>query len=230
MNTHKICLKWLNDDVKQIELEIFDGKQPVKIICPMSGGGLPDGFEPEDADKNPLFRARNLLAEICCDNKDIDNNGIYSGYGILKDNSSILACLICWPINERASHDGEIVVKSIPDKARQVIVERIREMAGYWQLTTQGNKCSAKAFAEYAVKNYRWIFDFNITQTTTSISRINRDALELEWYWVNGDKQSFERKRNQLVDKVGSYVVCRYCTNIKTYGKFIGGEVMGGKR
>ena len=211
MSTTKICLKWLSNDAKQIELKLSDGGAPIVYPSEESRRQLQSGSEDSSY---PVFRRVVEMFENLCDDK---GKGIYSRYGIFNDDSSVLACLICWPVNEGDSNE-EVSVERIPREARQSIAESIRHMAGYWKLSMEG-KCTEEEFAKYAVDNYRWIFDFNVTPEVTSLSCINRDALELEWYWVNQDKSSFEKKYRQLAAQIGDYKANRYCKNIETYGK-----------
>lgn len=208
MSTTKICLKWLGNDAKQIEIKLSDGGAPIVYPSEESRRQLQCGYEDSFC---PVFRR---VVEIF--EKLYEDKGIYSRYGILKDDSSVLACLICWPVNEGDNSKG-VSVEMIPNKARQSITESIRHMTGYWELSTEG-RCTEEEFANYAVANYRWIFDFNVTPTVTSLSCINRDALELEWYWINHDISSFEKKCEQLAAQIGADRVNGYRKNIMTYG------------
>lgn len=209
MNKTLISLKWLNHDVKQIELKLSDGDAPIIYPSEESCRQLQSRYEDEFS---PMF-----LRVIKLFEHRYGDKGMYSRYGIFRDDSSVLACLICWPVNEGDKNEN-ISIERIPCEAQQSIAESIRHMTGYWKLSTEG-KCTEDVFADYVVDNYRWIFDFNVTPTVTSLSCINRDALELEWYWFNHDEISFENKYNQLVAQIGIDKTKRYCRNIVTYGK-----------
>ena len=209
MSTTKICLKWLGNDAKQIEIKLSDGGAP--IVYPSEESRRQSLNKSEDEFCPMFFRVIKIFEKL------YGRNGIYSRHGIFNDDSSVLKCLICWPVNEGDGNEY-ISVERIPREARQSIAEAIRHMAGYWKLSTEG-RCTEEDFANSAVDNYRWIFDFNVTPEMTSLSCINRDALELEWYWVNQDKSSFEKKYRQLAAQIGDYKANRYCKNIETYGK-----------
>jgi hypothetical protein len=211
MSTTNICLKWLGTDARQIELKLSDGGAPIVYPSEESRSQLQGRYEDEFC---PVFRRVVEIFERLYGNK-----GIYSRYGIFKDDSSVLACLICWPVNEGDNSKG-VSVERIPREARQSIAESIMHMAGYWKLST-GGRCTEAEFANYAVANYRWIFDFNVTPTVTSLSCINRDALELEWCWFNQDRSSFEKKCEQLAAQIGADNVNSYRKNIVTYGKHV---------
>lgn len=213
-----VSLKWLNDDVEQIEIEIRDGKEPSRIVYPRQEDIEEAQYEYVRGEF--FYRILNKFEEL------YGKEGILSRYGVLKDDSSVLANLICWPRDHQTIYDGYIAVDKIPVKAKCRLVEEIRQMALDWKLSNDGISAEPMAgdFAEFAVDNYRWLFNFEVPTVATSLLSVNRDALELEWYVFNNDDVNIQKKFSALCDDkdgVGSYMANRWMTSITENKQFL---------
>ena len=209
-----LILKWLNDDVKQIEIEIRDGKEPSRIVYPRQEDIEEAQYEYVRGEF--FYRILNKFEEL------YGKEGFLSRYGVLKDDSSVLANLICWPRDHQIMNDGYIAVDKIPVKARCRLVEEIRQMALDWKLSNDRISAEPMAgdFAKFAVDNYTWLFNFEVPTVATSLLSVNRDALELEWYVFNHDDRKVQQKFSELADDksgVGLYQAKRWQTIIDTY-------------
>lgn len=208
-----LSLKWLNDDVDQIEIEIRDGKEPSRIVYPRQGDC--EEAQYEYARGEFFLRILNKFEDL------YGEHGILSRYGVLKDDSSILANLICWPRDHQTMNDGYIAVDKIPVKVKCRLVEEVRQMAFDWKLSDcikLDLEPMVTAFARFEVDNYIWLFNFEVPTEEKSLLNINKDALELEWYVFNHDDSKVKEKFSALVDdKKGdcSYLANRWWTNIQ---------------
>ena len=197
MNKPVIKVKWIDSTLKQIEIEIRDGKEPSRIVCPKPENCEEPLYEREEF----FFRIRRRLEEL------YGKHGILSYYGILKDNDEILEELICWPRNHQVMDDKNISVDNIPDETSQILFENIRKMALGWKLPNDMEidvERMASVFAKFEVNNYIWLF--NVKTDSRSLLNINKDALELEWYVFNHDDNNFQKKYAVLTD--GASGIC----------------------
>ena len=207
-----LSLKWLNDDVEQIEIEIRDGKEPSRIVYPKPENceGKQCEYEPEKFFLSLINIFEDLYGEY----------GTLSRYGIFKGASAVLANLVCWPRNHPIMYDGNISVDKIPDVARYRLIEKIRQMVSGWKLSGYVEfdvESMATAFARFEIDNYIWLFDFEVPTEAKSLLNINKDALELEWYVFNHDDVNTQKKFSALCDGkdgVGSYMANRWMTSI----------------
>lgn len=208
-----LSLKWLDDDVKQVEIEIRDGKEPSRIVYP----------KPKDIEESQYEYAR---GEFFLRIRDVfkvlyGEHDILSEYGIFRDDSAVLKELICWPRNHQAIDDGNISVDKIPDASRAKLMENIRQMALGWKLSDDIEfdvEPMAATFARFEVDNYIWLFNFEVPTEAKSLLSINKNALEFEWYVFNHDKSNVQKKFSALVEDksgVGSYLANRWWTNIQ---------------
>lgn len=185
-----IVLRWSDDKLTRIEIEVRDGKAPVRMVYPK----LEDCDEREyDCKLDEFFsRIRTFFA------KTYGNLGVYGPYGIFTDNSALLAGLVLWQNN-----DEKVQVEEISSDVRRRIAEMIKEMVLGWDLSIKDHKCSVDKFVGYVVDNSRWLFDFNVSAKAKSLFNINKDALELEWYVINDDRVNSDKKFMTLVDNLG---------------------------
>ena len=192
-----ITLRWFDDDLKRIEIEVRDGKAPERMVYPR----LEDCDEKEfDCKLGEFFsRIRTFLA------KEYGRCGVYGPYGIFADDSAILAGLVLWQNN-----DENVQVEEISYNGRRKIAEMIKKMVLSWSLSVDIPKCSVDTFVEYVMDNYRWLFDFKISSKVKSLLNINKDALELEWYVINDDRVNGDRKFKSLVESIGLNMARRY--------------------
>lgn len=214
MDKTTISLKWINNESGQIEIELLDGNQPERLIYPFQKNAKESQDQYEYIRRAFFLRIRDELKKL------YGERGMLSEYGILKDDSDLLKCLICWPIDHQKIPDGKVSVEKIPANLRIDIINKISQMASGWGLSNAAANISASGFAEYAVDNYRWLFDFEISTVSKSLLNINKDALELEWYVFNHDDRKVQQKFSELAyDKsgVGLYQAKRWQTIIDTY-------------
>jgi len=195
MNKTVIKVKWIDSTLKQIEIEIRDGKEPSRIVYPRQEDIEEAQYEYVRGEF--FYRILNKFEEL------YGKHGILSCYGILKNNSDILKELICWPRNHQVMEDKNISVDHIPDEAHQILFGNIRKMALGWKVSSDMEidvEHMASVFAKFEVDNYIWLF--NCSADSKSLLNINKDAIELEWYEFNHDDKSFQKKFAGLIDGV----------------------------
>ena len=211
MSEPVISLKWVDDDLRQIKIIVADGQEPSDIVYPRPGNC------DEKEYRAVLEKMFNRIIEAF--KRDFPPHGIYSAYGVLGDESDTLASLVKW--QEKSNF---VSVEKIPALTSERIEETIKQLALGWGLsnTSIDLESTANAFAKSTVKNFRWLFDFEISTAPKSLFNINKDALELEWYVLNHDKESADKKFAELSDKdkgIGSYKAHRLESCINAYAR-----------
>jgi len=213
MNKPVIRVKWHDNDLKQIEIENRDGKEPSRIVYPK-----PENCEGKQYEYEP---EKFFLSLIDIFEELHGEHGILSRYGIFKGASAVLASLVCWPRDHQAIDHGNISVDKIPGKVRDRLIENVRQMALGWKLSDNIKldvEPMAAVFARFEVDNYIWLFNFEVSTETKSLLSINKDALELEWYAFNHDDSKVQKKFSALVDDksgVGFYQANRWWASIQ---------------
>ena len=213
MDKPVIKVKWIESNLKQIEIAIRDSKEPSRIVYPKPENC--DEAQYEYARGEFFYRVRKIFERL------YGEHSILSSYGILKDDSDVLAILICWPRDHQIMDDGNISVDNIPRKVRDMLIENVRQMALGWKLSDNIEldvEPMAAAFARFEVDNYIWLFNFEVPTRAKSLLSINKDALELEWYEFNHDENKRQEKLSALADDekgVGSYLAKRWMMNVR---------------
>ena len=217
MSEPVISLKWVDDDLRQIKIIVADGQEPSDIVYPRS----------EDCDEEEYDIAAGKMFDRILEafNRKFPPQGIYSPYGVLRDKSNILANLIMW--QEKCNF---VSVDKMPESTTRKIAETIKQLALGWGLSNKsiGLERPANEFVKSTIKNFRWLFDFEVSTDSKSLLNINRDALKLEWYVLNHDDQNVQRKFSELLDEergIGSYEANRVMSCINAYARVVDGSL-----
>ncbi len=213
MSAPVISLKWVDDDLRQIKIIIANGQEPSYIVYPRT----------KDCDEKEYRAALEKMFNRITESfkRNFPPHDIYSAYGVLGDKSDTLASLIKWQ-----EESNFVSVEKIPALTSKRIEGTIKLLALKWGLSNvpidlEGR---ADAFVKSTVKNLRWLFDFEISTAPKSLLNINKDALELEWYVLNHDKESADKKFAELSDEdkgIGSYKACRLESCINAYARVV---------
>ena len=197
MSEPVISLKWVDDDLRQIKIIVADGQEPTDIVYP----------RPENCDGKAYGDVLARMFERISDlfERTFGRYDVYGPYGVFTNDSAILANLIKWQ-----AKSNFVSVDPISITVRQNLEAKIKQLALGWGLSNASIdlESTADAFAKSTVRNFRWFFDFEISTAPKSLFNINKDALELEWYVLNHDKESADKKFAELSDEdkgIGSY-------------------------
>ena len=220
MNNPVITLKWIDNDLRQIKITIADGEDSSEIVYPRLeacdekeyGGVLTRMFD----------RIRGLFE------REFGRLDFYGPYGVITFESSILENLLRW--HEESNF---VSVEELPTVAKRNLTEKIKQLVRRWALSNKHMDLerAIDEFAKSTVKNFRWLFDFEISTAPKSLFNINKDALELEWYVLNQDDVNVQRKFSELQDEVkgiGRYKAIQLMEHINAYVSVCGGNSFEG--
>lgn len=178
MSEPVIRLKWVDDDIKQIELTLETPERTWACVYP------------------PRSEGELYIFDMVIDRV---NTVIQKAFGPCPANFEALNWLIGADIEKWKLVN--IFIEDIPVKSKNMLTDKISKMAKEWGLSSRGDDLDNKAnlFARYVVDCRSWLFDSERTIKSGDLLDINSDALELEWYMLHKDERKLSQKIEQLL-------------------------------